>query len=192
MATPNNNSILAIKDFFDRHNGLQRSNRFSLSFLNLPRSLPQLNDNDINPIAVTIGARAIDSVADGLAGYGGGRTIPRSQKFPQGILLSFPVTNDNFIPLFFDKWFNAIYSGGRQRGGFRNAFQLEYYDNIVANTSMKLSLLDPNGNPNTTYTFYEIFPLETLTTELNMLKTNDYLTYSVLINFRDFVYTTGA
>lgn len=191
MATPNNNSIISIKDYFDRHKGLQRTNRFSLSFTNLPSGLLPLTNQDVNPLAVTIGARAIDTVADGLAGYGLGRIIPRSQKFPQGVLITFAVTNDNFIPLFFDSWFNRIYSGGRQRGGLGTAFELAFYDDIVANTSMKVSLLDPNGNPNTTYTFFEIFPLETLTTELNMLEPNKYLTYTVLMQFRDYTYKQG-
>lgn len=189
---PNDNSIIGIKDFFNRHKGLQRTNRFSLSFINLPPGLLPLANQDVNPLSVTIGARAIDTVADGLAGYGIGRVIPRSQKFPQGVLLTFAVTNDNFIPLFFDSWFNTIYSGGRQRGDLSGAFELGFYDTLVANTSMKISLLDPNGNPNTTYTFFEIFPLECLPLELSMFKANEYLTYTVLMNFRDFTYKQGV
>jgi hypothetical protein len=192
MPIQNNNSILSIKDFFDRHNGLQRNNRFSLSFINLPPGLPQIDNKDINPLALNFGVRAIDTIADGLAGYGPGRTIPRSQKFPQGVLITFPVTNDNFIPLFFNAWFNRIYSGGRQRGSFDTTFKLEYYDTVVANTSMKIGLLNPNGDTNITYTFYEIFPLECLPFEMTMLKTNDYTTYSVLMNFRDFTVNTGV
>jgi hypothetical protein len=191
MATPNNNSILTIKDFFDRHNGLQRSNRFSLSFINLPSSLPQIPPQDFNPLAVTIGARAIDGIADGLAGYGPGRTIPRSQKFPQGVLMTFPVTNDHMITEFFDTWFNAIYAGGRQRGDLATAFQLAFYDDLIAQTQMKVSLLDPNGNPNATYTFYEIYPIECLPVDLNMMKTNEYTTYTVLMMFRDFTFKLG-
>jgi hypothetical protein len=201
MPIPNNNSILSIKDFFDRHNGLQRSNRFTLSFSNLPASLPTISNNDLNPLAITIGARAIDGVADGLAGYGPGRTIPRSQKFPQGILLTFPVTNDNFITLFFNSWFNLIYSGGRQspkasstnnaRNATRFPYQVQFYDDIIAQTQMKISLLDPNGNPNVSYNFFEVYPVECLPIELNMLKSNDYSTYTVLMLFRDFNFYQG-
>jgi len=191
MATPNNNSILSIKDFFDRHKGLQRNNRFSLSFINLPSGLPTVPNTDLNPTALTIGARAIDTIADGLIGYGPGRTVPRSQKFPQAVLITFPITNDNFITKFFDSWFNKIYSGGRQRGSLSEAFQLEFYDNIVASTQMKVSLLNPNGDPNITYTFFEIFPIECLPIELNMLRTNEYSTYSVLMFFRDFTVKDG-
>jgi hypothetical protein len=192
MPTPNNNSILTIKDFFDRHNGLQRSNRFSMSFVNLPEGLPQLPNQDLNPIAVTIGSRAIDGVADNLAGYGPGRTVPRSQKFPQGVQIAFPITNDHFITDFFDAWFNKIYSGGRQQGNYSKPFQLSYYDDIIANTQMKISMLDPNGNINRTFTFYEIYPIENLPIELNMLKTNEYSMYQVLMYFRDFTFKSGS
>lgn len=185
------NSILTIKDFFDRHNGLQRPNRFSLSFINLPEYLQVPDNVDINPINVTIGARAIDGISDSLAGYGPGRTVPRSQKFPQGVLVSFPITTDHFITTFFDRWFNAIYSGGRQRGNLSSAFQVAFYDDIISNSQMKVSMLDLNGNPNVTFTFYEIYPIETLPIELSMLKNNEYSVYSVLMLFRDFTFTTG-
>lgn len=184
----NTNSIINIKNFFDLHGGLQRSNRFSMS-LRLPPALPQVLDSDLYPIAVTIGARAIDGIADNLAGYGLGRTVPRSQKFPQGVLVTFPITNDNFISDFFNSWFNAIYSGGRQRGAINVPYQLSYYDDIILNAEMDINLLDLNGNINRTFTFYEIFPIESLPIELNMIDANKYSTYQVLINFRDYTFT---
>jgi hypothetical protein len=192
MPTPNNNSILTIKDFFDRHNGLQRSNRFSMSFTNLPAGLPTVPNTDLNPISVVIGARAIDGVADNLAGYGSGRTVPRSQKFPQGIMLSFPITNDHIITDFYDAWFNKIYSGGRQKGNYATPFQLSFYDDIITNCTMNIDLLDLNGNINRTYTFYEVYPIECLPIELNMLENNKYSIYQVLMMFRDFTFKAGA
>ncbi len=187
----NNNSILTIKDFFDRHHGLQRTNRFSMSFLNLPAGLSTVPVADFMPISVQIGARAIDSVADNLAGYGPGRAVPRSQKFAQGVLLSFPVTNDHIITDFYDSWFNLIYSGGRQKGNYATPFQLSYYNDVVLNCQMKIQILDPNGGVNRTFTFFEVYPLESLPIELNMMKNNDYVTYQVLMMYRDFVFKKG-
>ena len=60
----NNNSIIGIKDFFDRHNGLQRPTRFSLQFLNLPETLPKIPDDDWNPLSVMIPGRAINGIAE--------------------------------------------------------------------------------------------------------------------------------
>lgn len=186
---PNSNSIINIKNFFDRHGGLQRSNRFSMA-LRLPPALPQVLNEDLYPLAVTIGARAIDGIADNLAGYGLGRTVPRSQKFPQGILVTFAITNDNFITDFFNSWFNTIYSGGRQAGYYGAPFQLAYYDDTVLNAEMDINLLDLNGNINRTFTFYEVFPIETLPIQLDMIDANKYSTYQVLINFRDFTFSS--
>jgi hypothetical protein len=188
MATTNNsnNSIIGIKDFFSRHRGLQRSNRFSMSFLNLPRKIPQIENFDLNPLAIAISGRAIDGVADNLAGYGLGRTVPRSQKFPEGVMLNFAITNDHQITYFFNEWFNAIYAGGRQKGDYTKPFQLSYYDDIIYNTQMNINYLDPNGNINATYEFYEVYPVECLPQEVSMLKNDLYSVYSVLMMFRDF------
>lgn len=188
MANTNNsnNSIIGIKDFFSRHRGLQRSNRFSMSFLNLPRKIPQLENFDLNPLSVTMSGRAIDGVADNLAGYGLGRTVPRSQKFPEGVMLNFAITNDHQITYFFNEWFNAIYAGGRQKGDYTKPFQLSYYDDIIYDTQMNINYLDPNGNINATYEFYEVYPVECLPQELSMLKNDLYSVYSVLMIFRDF------
>lgn len=188
MANTNNsnNSIIGIKDFFSRHRGLQRNNRFSMSFLNLPRKIPQIENFDLNPLSVTMSGRAIDGVADNLAGYGLGRTVPRSQKFPEGVMLNFAITNDHQITYFFNEWFNAIYAGGRQKGDYTKPFQLSYYDDIIYDTQMNINYLDPNGNINATYEFYEVYPVECLPQELSMLKNDLYSVYSVLMIFRDF------
>lgn len=183
----NTNSIVNIKNYFDRHNGLQRSNRFSMSFDGLPSKLTISND-DIQPLAISIGARAIDGVADNLAGYGLGRTVPRYQKFPQGVLVSFAITNDHFITDLFDKWFNLIYSGGRQRGTVSAPFQLSFYDDTVYNSKMNINLLDLNGNINRTYTFFEVYPIECMPLDLTMLRQNEYSVYQVLFMYRDFTF----
>ena len=51
---------------------------------------------------------------------------------------------------------------------------------------MKINLLDPNGNINATYEFYEVYPVECLPMELNMVKNDLYSVYQVLMMYRDF------
>lgn len=181
------NSINDIKLFFDRHKGLQRDNRYSVSFPSLPQGLPNLPAEDMQTLAVAMGSRAIDAIADNLVGYGPGRMVPRYQKFVGGVLLSIPVTNDNFIVDFFNKWFNLIYAGGRLRGGNESQpFQLQFYNDIVYPCKMDIKLLDPNGNVNRTFRFYEVYPLENLPFTLRMDQPNQYLIYQVLMNYREF------
>lgn len=180
------NSINDIKSFFDRHKGLQRNNRYSISFPWLPPSLPQIPENDWQTISVAMGARSIDALADNLTGYGPGRFVPRYQKFVGGVMLNIAVTNDNFIVDFFNKWFNLIYSGGRLSGGLQNPYRLAYYNELIYPCQMNIKLLDPNGNVNRVFKFFEVYPLESLPFELNMAKPNEYLVYQVLMNFREF------
>lgn len=193
------NSILTLKTFLSTHGGLQRPNRFLVTFPNLPPSLTTIyadHATNMFAYAVTIGARAIDGVADSLSGYGPGRTVPRSQKFPQGVLLTFPVTTNSWILKFFGNWFNSIYSGGLNAvtgtGTNPKPFYVEYYDTLVKNTTMNVSLLDLNGNPCYKYNFSEVYPLETLPLEFNSTNNNSFTLYSVLMMFRDFKEETLA
>lgn len=180
------NTIVSVKEFFDRHGGVQRGNRFSISFNGLPSGLPQIPAEDFKCESVAMAARAIDSIADNLSGYGSGRSVPRSQRFVPGVLLNFPVTNDTFILDFFNAWFNRIYAGGRIRGNLQSPFQLSYYNDIVYNCTLDVKLLDLNGQVNRTYKFYEVYPIENIPVELSMAKPNTILTYQVLLNYREF------
>jgi hypothetical protein len=182
----NANSIITVKEFFDRHGGIQRSNRFSVSISGLPADFPQITPDDFKVESVAMAARSIDSIADNLAGYGSGRSVPRSQRFIPGVLLNFPVTNDSFIIDFFNTWFNKIYSGGRITGNLQAPFQLQYYNDIVYNCQLKVKLLDLNGEVNKIYTFYEVYPIENIPVELNMSEPNKIMTYQVLLNYREF------
>lgn len=183
------NAINNIKLFFDRHQGIQRNNRYAVSFQGLPASLPQISPDDLKVNSVDMASRAIDAVADNLIGYGNGRLVPRYQKFVGGVLLTFPVTNDNFIVSFFNTWFNTIYSGGRLRGATSVPFQLQYYDDIIYPCRMKVDVLDPNGNINRAFTFFEVYPVENLPISMNMADNNKFLTYTVLMNYREFSVT---
>lgn len=187
-----NNSIISIKEFFDRHNGLQRTNRYSINFQGLPSSLPQIPPEDFKCGAVAMGGRAIDAMADNLAGYGSGRLVPRYQKFVGGVLLAFPVTGDNFILDFFNSWFNLLYSGGRLQGNYRKPFQLNYYDEVVYPCTLNVNLLDLNGNTTKIFTFYEVYPLENLPIDVTMMKPNEFLIYQVLLNYREFTIKSVA
>ena len=196
----NSNSIFGIKDYFARHNGIQRSNRFTVSFGGLPGPVAAYEDSEkVYPLSfVSIGGRAIEGVADNLSGYGMGRIQPRSQKFPTLVLLAFAVTNDSHILKMFNAWFNYLHSGSRiaQAGNSptgnkalntTNKFTVEYYDTAVYPVSMSIKLLNPNGDVNQTFTFYEIMPVETQPIEFDMTKSNQQLMYQVSINYREFV-----
>jgi hypothetical protein len=178
-----NNSITNIKDYFGAHGGLQRNNRYQVYFENLPSGIGYPGDiKNIQAMNVTIGARAVDAVADNLSGYGPGRAVPRTQKFIGGVYLAFPVTNDNHILKMFNNWFNLLYSGPKSGG----SFTVNYYDDYVKKANMVVQILDPNGGINSTVRFYEVYPLETQPLEFTMVRNNEYSIYQVLMNYREF------
>ena len=177
------NSIQTIKDYFDRHQGIQLSNRFLVKFFNVPsfNGIPEIQAQSLE-----MAPRTILNIKDNLQGYGQGRYVPRYQELlAQGIIITFPVTNDNFILDFFNRWFNYFYSS---KFNSNRPFVLPYYDDAVAKTQMEVHLLDPNGNINTRMIFTEVFPVETLPYQLSMRTENSYLSYSVTFGFRDLVY----
>lgn len=181
------NSIESIKGYFDRHNGLQLSNRFSVQF----NGVPTFNGSpEIQALSFEMAPRTILNVKDGLQGYGQGRLVPRYQEFlSQGIIITFPITNDNYLFEFFNNWFNYFYSSNYAANtSTAGGFVLPYYDSAVANTSMQILLLDPNGGVNTRMNFTEVFPVESLPYQFAMRSENAYMTYSVTFGFRDVKY----
>lgn len=187
---PNNNTIYTIKDYFSRHGGLQRANRFDVSFVNLPGGIVENEDSEeFYPIQdAIIGGRGMEFVADNLSGYRYGRIQPRSQRIPEEVLLTFSIANDNHLLKLFNNWFNYLYSGSRAVGSGNNLtskFYVPYYNDAVKNVQMKIRLLDPNGNVNTTFTFYEVMPAEGFPIELSM--TNDkFVIYKIQMAFKEF------
>jgi hypothetical protein len=181
------NSISTIKSYFDRHDGLQLSNRFTVQFFNVPSFS---GTPEIQALSVEMAPRTILNVKDGLQGYGQGRLVPRYQEFlSQGVIITFPITNDNYLFNFFNNWFNFFYSSNyASNTPTAGGFVLPYYDAAVANTSMQILLLDPNGNINTRMNFTEVFPVESLPFQLAMRSENSYMTYSVTFGFRDVKY----
>jgi hypothetical protein len=189
-----NNSIVNIKDYFSRHNGLQRSNRYKVKFGGIEYFGIDGN-NEYQARSAVIGSRAIDCVSDNLTGYGTGRVIPRYQKFVGGVFLVFPVTNDSHILTLFNNWFNRLHSGSRSAyggGGLGVRYITDFYDDAVFNVTMDVELLDPNGGVNSTFRFYEVMPIETMPIELNMMENNAYSVYQVLINYKEFTFYPSA
>lgn len=183
------NSITTIKDYFTRHGGLQLSNRFFVDFYNVPSyGGGNTTVQTVHAQEVAFPPRVLETVADQLQGYGFGRFVPRYQKLlAEGIIMSFPVTNDSFVMDFFNRWFNYFYASQLATYTNRN-YILPYYDDAVKDCSMVLRILDPNGNVNTNIVFTEVFPVETQPFNLSMKSTDSYLLYPVVFGFRDFYY----
>lgn len=185
---PLDNTINSLKNYFNLHQGVQRVNRFSMNFFEVPEGARRYQDPEYIADEFLLQQRAIDHVADNLSGYGVGRLVPRRQRFANGFVMSFPVTGDNKIMLFFNDWLNSIYSGGYSVGSTTTPFVLQYYDSVVLPTRGIVNLLDMNGVPKTRFTFTEIFPTEVLPIKLSSLERDKYMSVAITFNYRDFRY----
>jgi hypothetical protein len=183
---PLDNTINSLKNYFNARNGVQRLNRFSIFFLNVPQAAARYLDTEYIAEDFLLNVRAIDHASDNLPGYGAGRLIPRRQRFQEGFTVNFPVTGDNKIMLFFNDWFNSLYSGGSNVGNITTPYNVRYYDEVVKPCKLILNVLNLNGVPVSKFTFNEVFPTETLPITFSSKTQNEYLRYPVTFNFKDY------
>lgn len=189
------NSIETIKTYIQSNGGLQRPNRYRIQFLNLSEPVAGLfNGNGITERSffsnsAIFGARATDVVYDALSGYGFGRMVPKSTRYIGGLVLTLPVTGNQWVLRFINRWFDLLY-GNSDVDAFRsNTFTVPYYDDVVRNCRMRISLLDMNGDevPGGNYVFTEVYPIEVMPIELNMANVDKFLTTQVVFNFRNYI-----
>lgn len=181
---PLNNSIKSVKDYFSSRQGIQRANRYSLSFSGFPEGLSALTsylEPEYISDEILIGERAIDHVSDNLPGYGLGRLVPRRQRFANGVTIVFPVAGNNKILKLFDTWFQAIYGVGKNGQGF----YVRYYDDTVKGVTLRVKILNLNGNTVSQFRFTEVFPTQSLPVKFSSAGAEPYLRYGVTFNYRE-------
>lgn len=189
------NSIEVIKNYVQSNGGLQRPNRYKVQFLNLSGPVASLFQGSTVAErvfftgAVAFGGRATDVVYDALSGYGYGRMVPKSTRYVGGVVLTVPVTGNQWVLRFINRWFDTLYGNSETDAYKTNTFTVPYYDDIVRGCTMKVSLLDMNGDPviGGGYIFNEVYPIESLPIELNMSNVDKFLTAQIVFNFRNYI-----
>jgi len=188
------NSIETIKSYISDNAGLQRPNRYKVEFLSLPEGLNNFNASDNNIFvcnSVAFGARATDVVYDALSGYGFGRMVPKSTRYIGGVMMTVPVTGNQWVLQFMNDWFDLLYGAGNNPNT-PNTFTVAYYDVAVRPVNMKISLLDDNGDPvvGGSYIFTEVYPIEQMPLNLDMSIVDKYLVHQIIFNYRSYYITT--
>lgn len=189
------NSIEVIKNYIQTNNGLQRPNRYKVQFLNLSAPVAELfngttiTERTFFSNSLAFGGRATDVVYDALSGYGFGRMVPKSTRYIGGVVLNVPVTGNQWVLRFINRWFDTLYGNSATDAYKTNTFTVPYYDDIVRACTMKVSLLDMNGDEvaGGNYIFNEVYPIEALPIELNMANVDKFLTAQVVMNFRNYI-----
>lgn len=189
------NSIEVIKNYIQSNGGLQRPNRYKVQFLNLSQPIQALfNGGSVVEKAffsnaVSFGGRATDVVYDALSGYGYGRMVPKSTRYIGGIVMTVPITGNQWVLRFINRWFDTLYGNSSTNAYQTNTFTVPYYDDIVRPCKMQVSLLDMNGEQVSggNYVFSEVYPIEALPIELNEATIDKFLTAQVVFNFRNYI-----
>ena len=186
-------SIAALKAKVTANDGFQRSNRFVVTITNSEFfDETGANETDQNGGSASFYAESVllpnvslITQADGLAGPGAGRTVPRGVTYRGGVLITFPIFGNLVFLNGINEWFKKIfYKTG-------NLWVTDFYDNVTNSRTAKLEiqLLNLAGTVSGTYTFLEVFPVEIAPINLDMTKNNLYMTTTVRFAFRDYTFS---
>jgi hypothetical protein len=189
-----NTSISALKEKITFSGGLQRANRFLVTFTennlsSIPKFFTETTSNDGTPKSyvaetVLLPDVVMNTQADSLSGPGLGRSQPRGLSYKDGVLITFPVFGDYELPKAFDNWMKELYS--ENFGAGAQTWITYYYDDVIKNNQMQVKVIDLNGKIIATYTFYEIFPVEIAPIQFSSLANNEYLKITVRFAFRKY------
>ena len=188
------NSIETIKTYLTDNGGLQRPNRYKVQFLTPPPGVVSFNASDNNSFFannVAFGARATDVTYDALSGYGFGRMVPKATRYIGGVMMTVPVTGNQWVLQYMNDWFDSLYGKGNNQFT-PNSFSVPYYDDFVRPVTMKVSLLDNNGDPviGGAYIFNEVYPIEQMPINLDMSIVDKFLTLQIIFNYRNYYIST--
>ena len=98
-----------------------------------------------------------------------------------GVTIVFPVAGNNKILKLFDTWFQAIYGVGKDGQGF----YVRYYDDTVKGVTLRVKILNLNGNTVSQFRFTEVFPTQSLPVKFSSAGAEPYLRYGVTFNYRE-------
>lgn len=188
-----NTSIQNIKNKVAAAGGLQRENRFlvtieSAYWTRVATPNPNIDDT-VNggkksyiADSVILPNITMTTQADGLAGPGLGRTMPKGLSYRNGVMVTFPIFGDLIFLNGINAWMKSMYY---ENNTVPKVWVTNYYENQREN-KLYIELLDLNGNISGIYTFKEVFPVEIAPIELSAQKMNSYASVMVRFAFREY------
>jgi hypothetical protein len=178
------------------HNGIQRKNKFSVTFNCTNCNGVVLNSQDSIPaIYMNIGQRGVELTPDRMTGPGIGRNIPTNPTFEsdKGLLLRFPIEQDWKTYKLINDWLGnlAITTAGQGSGQPESGTvtAARYYDDCAKNGTVTVKAERYNGNVACTFTFTEAFPALILPIDFDAEANTGNSTFDVIFNFRTYSVT---
>jgi len=173
------------------HNGIQRKNKFSVSFSTRcnNENISTVELNPIPAIYMNIGQRGIELTPDRMTGPGIGRNVPTNPTFEsdKGLLLRFPVEQDWSTYKAIHRWLTNLTT---TTAGAGSVTATRYYDDCAKNGTVIVTAETYNGTAACTFTFREAFPALIVPLDFDSEVNSGNLTYDVIFNFRTYTITT--
>jgi len=183
------NSIEHIKTLIEAAGGLQRINRYNVTYYSPASDV----NNSIPAHKIVFGGREIFTLADTLPGPDKGRMIPVGigyGKEEATLLVTFPVEQNWNTYKQIEDWMNTMVNDGSNPDFFYGFSFGRPYDEYARLGTMWVECLDMNGNIIKTFTFREAFPVKLTPLQMQADISNQFLTFDVLFNFRTYSVTT--
>ena len=168
------------------HNGIQRKNKFSVTFNNTDCNGVALDSEEAIPaIYMNIGQRGVELTPDRMTGPGIGRNIPTNPTFEsdKGLLLRFPIEQDWKTYKLINDWLGNL---AITNSGLGNVTAARYYDNCAKNGTVIVNAETYNGTSACTFTFNEAFPALILPIDFDAEANTGNSTFDVIFNFRTY------
>lgn len=174
------------------HNGIQRKNKFSVTFQTTCLGLNISSEGDLQSIPaiyMNIGQRGVELTPDRMTGPGIGRNIPTNPTFEsdKGLLLRFPIEQDWRTYKTINDWIGKL--AVTNAGSFNITTAANYYDACAKNGTVIVKAETYNGIPACTFTFNEAFPALILPLDFDAEVNSGNSTFDVIFNFRTYTIT---
>jgi len=175
------------------HNGIQRKNKFSVTFqtecLGDVISSEEDDLESIPAIYMNIGQRGVELTPDRMTGPGIGRNIPTNPTFEsdKGLLLRFPIEQDWKTYKIVNDWIGKLAPINEFDSELVTA--ANYYDDCAKNGIVTVVAETYNGIPACTFTFNEAFPALILPLDFDAEVNSGNSTFDVIFNFRTYTIT---
>jgi hypothetical protein len=175
------------------HNGIQRKNKFSVTFQTtcLGDEISSEGDDleSIPAIYMNIGQRGVELTPDRMTGPGIGRNIPTNPTFEsdKGLLLRFPIEQDWRTYKTVNDWIGKLAPINEFDSELVTA--ANYYDDCAKNGIVTVVAETYNGSAACTFTFNEAFPALILPLDFDAEVNSGNSTFDVIFNFRTYTIT---
>jgi len=175
------------------HNGIQRKNKFSVTFQTtcLGDEISSEGDDleSIPAIYMNIGQRGVELTPDRMTGPGIGRNIPTNPTFEsdKGLLLRFPIEQDWRTYKTINDWIGKLAPINEFDSELVTA--ANYYDDCAKNGIVTVVAETYNGSAACKFTFNEAFPALILPLDFDAEVNSGNSTFDVIFNFRTYTIT---